>query len=59
MVTVADIQKDLQDWPAGVIEPWLIEFANDPCMGWPPPEPYGDHRWEGCSDSAPFRGGRT
>jgi hypothetical protein len=45
MVTVADIQKDLQDWPAGVIEPWLIEFANDPCMGWPPPEPYGDHRW--------------
>jgi hypothetical protein len=28
-----------------VIEPWLIEFANDPGMGWPPPEPYGDHRW--------------
>jgi hypothetical protein len=45
MVTVADIQKDLPDWPAGVIEPWLIEFANDPGMGWPPPEPYGDHRW--------------
>jgi hypothetical protein len=44
MVTVADIQKDLPNWPAGVIEPWLIEFANDPGMGWPP-EPYGDHRW--------------
>lgn len=45
MITVADIQKDLSDWPAGVIEPWLIEFANDPGMGWPPPEPYGNHRW--------------
>src|ERR1700681_1451529 len=45
MITVADIQKDFPDWPAGVIEPWLIEFANDPDMGWPPPEPYGGHRW--------------
>jgi hypothetical protein len=24
------IQKDFQNWPADVIEPWLIEFANDP-----------------------------
>jgi hypothetical protein len=45
MITVAGIQKDLPNWPADVIEPWLIEFANDPGMGWPPPEPYGDHRW--------------
>jgi hypothetical protein len=45
MVTVADIQKDLPEWPDGVIDPWLIEFANDPDMGWPPPEPFGDHRW--------------
>jgi hypothetical protein len=45
LVTVADVQKDLPAWPAGVIEPWLIEFANDPGMGWPPPDPYGDHRW--------------
>lgn len=45
MITVADIQKDFADWPADVIEPWLIEFAKDPDMGWPPPEPYGDHRW--------------
>jgi hypothetical protein len=45
MVTVADIQKDLPNWPKEVIDPWLIEFANDPGMGWPPPKPYGDHRW--------------
>lgn len=23
----------------------MIEFANDPGMGWPPTEPYGTHRW--------------
>jgi hypothetical protein len=45
MIAVTDIQKNLPDWPAGVIQPWLIEFANDPGMGWPPPEPFGDHRW--------------
>jgi hypothetical protein len=45
MVTVTDIQKDLPDWPKEVIDPWLIEFANDPGMGWPLPRPYGDHRW--------------
>jgi hypothetical protein len=45
MVTVADIQKHLPNWPKEVIDPWLIEFANDPGMVWPPPEPYGDHRW--------------
>ena len=45
MITVADIPKDSPDWATRVIEPWLIEFANDPGMGWPPPEPYGDHRW--------------
>jgi hypothetical protein len=45
MVTVADIQENLPNWPNGVIDPWLIEFANDPGMGWPPPDPYGDHRW--------------
>jgi hypothetical protein len=45
MVTVTDTQKDLPNWPKEVIGPWLIEFANDPDIGWPPPEPYGDHRW--------------
>jgi hypothetical protein len=43
-VGVVDIQKDLPNWPDTVIDPWLIEFANDPGMGWPPPQPYGDHR---------------
>jgi hypothetical protein len=28
MITVTDIQKDLPDWPTGVIEPWLIEFGT-------------------------------
>jgi hypothetical protein len=41
MVTVADIQKNLPNWRTDVIDPWLIEFANDPGMGWPPTEPYG------------------
>jgi hypothetical protein len=30
MVTVVDIQKDLPNSPKEVIEPWLIELANDP-----------------------------
>jgi hypothetical protein len=54
MVTVADIQKDLPNWPKEVIDPWLIEFANDPAwdgrprnrtaiiVGWRP-------RWRGGS----------
>ena len=45
MVSVADIQKDLPDWPDDVIEQWLHYFANEPDCGWPPPEPLGDHRW--------------
>ncbi len=45
MVAAADIQKDLPNWPVGVIDPWLVEFANDPGVGWPPPDPFGDHRW--------------
>lgn len=45
MTTPSDIQKDLPNWQLGVIEPWLAKFANDPGMGWPPPERYGDHRW--------------
>jgi hypothetical protein len=38
MVTTADIQTDLPAWPVDVIQLWLIEFANDPGMSWPPPE---------------------
>jgi hypothetical protein len=46
MVTVADIQKDLPDWPDDVIEQWLLYFANEADCGWPPPDPLGDHRWK-------------
>lgn len=44
MISVADIKKDLPDFPDDVIEDWLHYFANEDC-GWPPPEPPGDHRW--------------
>ncbi len=47
MASVADIKKDLPDWPDDVIEDWLHYFANEPDCGWPPPEPLGDHRWAG------------
>jgi hypothetical protein len=50
MVTVADIQKDLPDWPAGAIEPWLIEFANDPGMVGLRPSRMATTVGEGCSD---------
>jgi hypothetical protein len=45
MVTVADIQKDLPDWPRDAIDQRLVYFANEPDGGWPPPDPLGDHRW--------------
>jgi hypothetical protein len=45
MVEVAEIVKTFSNWPAEVVDPWLLEFANDPDMAWPPKEPYGDHRW--------------
>jgi hypothetical protein len=45
MVSVAEIQKDLPGWPDDVLEQWLHYFANEPDLGWPPPEPLGDHRW--------------
>jgi hypothetical protein len=47
MVSVADIKNDLPDWPEDVIEQWLLYFANEPDCGWPPPDPLGDHRWNG------------
>jgi hypothetical protein len=45
MTTVADIQKDLSDWPEDVIDQWLLYFANEADGGWPPPDPLGHHRW--------------
>lgn len=43
MATIADIKERLPNWPDEVIGEWLLYFAND--VGWPPPEPFGDHRW--------------
>jgi len=54
MVSVADIVKDLPDWPEDVIEQWLHYFANEPDCGWPPPEPLGDHRWCGLLGGRPL-----
>jgi hypothetical protein len=33
MFFLADIKKDLPEWPDGVIEQWLIYFANEPDCG--------------------------
>jgi hypothetical protein len=44
MASIKDIQADLTGWPDKVVEEWLLYFVNDG-LGWPPPYPYGDHRW--------------
>ncbi|MGV3723935.1 MAG: hypothetical protein ACO1SX_23825 [Actinomycetota bacterium] len=44
MASVADIQACLTGWPDEVVEEWILYFVNDG-LGWPPPDPYGDHRW--------------
>lgn len=44
MTSVDDLKKDLPDWPDEVVGEWLLYFVNDG-LGWPPPDPYGDHRW--------------
>jgi hypothetical protein len=54
MVSVADIQKDLPDWPDDVVEQWLHYFANEADCGWPPPDPVGDHRWHGLMGGKPL-----
>jgi hypothetical protein len=54
MVSVADIKKDLPEWPDDVIEQWLLYFANEPDCGWPSPEPLGDHRWAGLLGGKPL-----
>jgi hypothetical protein len=45
LATLQDIKADLPEWPDDVIDQWLLKFANQPEMGWPPPEPYDCHRW--------------
>jgi hypothetical protein len=54
MVSVEDIKKDLPAWPDDVIEQWLKYFANEPGCGWPPPDPLGDHRWNGLLGGKPL-----
>ena len=54
MVSIADIKKDLPGWPDDVIEQWLLYFANEPDCGWPPPEPLGNHRWNGLLGGRPL-----
>jgi hypothetical protein len=54
MVSVADIKKDLPEWPDDVIEQWLHYFANEPDCGWPPPDPLGLHRWNGLLGGKPL-----
>jgi hypothetical protein len=46
MVAITDIKADLPDWPDDVIEQWLLKFANQSEMSWPPPDPMEGHRWE-------------
>ena len=45
MTTLHHIKKDLPDWPDDVVDQWLLIFANQPEMGWPPPDPIEGHRW--------------
>jgi hypothetical protein len=54
MVSVADIQKDLPNWPEDVIEQWLLYFANETDCGRPPPEPLGEHRWKSLLGGRPL-----
>ncbi len=55
MVELADIKKDLPDWPDDVIAEWLLRLANrGPDTGWPPPEPLGDHVWKNILGGKPL-----
>jgi hypothetical protein len=45
MVALADIKKTLPNMPDDVIDVWLLPLANQEGMGWPPPNPMGQHRW--------------
>jgi hypothetical protein len=44
MVTLGDI--NLAGWPDDVLDQWRLKLANQPGMGWPPPDPFDGHRWE-------------
>src|SRR5271154_5454589 len=54
MADLAEIKKDIPTWPDDVIDQWLLYFANEPDCGWPPPEPLGNHRWNGLLGGKPL-----
>lgn len=54
LVSIADIKKDLPDWPDDVVDQWLLYFANQPNCGWPPSDPLGNHRWSGVLGARPL-----
>jgi len=53
MVVLADIKKDLPDWPDEVIEEWLVYLANRADTGWPPPDPLSGS-WAGILGGRPL-----
>jgi hypothetical protein len=42
---IDDLRRDLPNWPLAILDDWLKYFAREPDLGWPPPEPLGNHRW--------------
>jgi hypothetical protein len=46
MVALADIKKDLPDFPDEILEMWLLPLAEQQGMGWPPPNPFGNNDWQ-------------
>ncbi|HZR86810.1 MAG TPA: hypothetical protein VFB02_08395 [Bradyrhizobium sp.] len=54
MATIFDLKKDLPNWPLAILDDWLLYFANEPDLGWPPPEPLGTHRWSGILGGRPL-----
>ena len=45
MATIDDLRKNLPNWPLTILDDWLLYFANEQDLGWPPPDPLGSHRW--------------
>jgi hypothetical protein len=54
MATIFDLKKDLPNWPLSILDDWLLYFANEPDLGWPPPEPLSTHRWSGILGGRPL-----
>lgn len=54
MDNIDDLRRDLPNWPLAILDDWLKYFAREPDLGWPPPEPLGDHRWAGILGGKPL-----